>query len=216
MAKPSYFKHFPNIKYAVSANKAGQANYIDIKDYFHLLRVRDDIFTNDTLYYDYVIRDGQRPDQVSYDEYGDEQYYWLILQVNDIVDYYNEWPLSNYEFERFILRKYKSYEKAGETKFYRSLPTYDSENNLVYPGGVVVDEFFGYSYPDYPGSSVFRNVINKKSVSNMDYERELNEEKMHIRLIQKKYLGDIMRELRRYAVNLTIKGSDINITDILT
>ena len=28
------------------------------------------------------------PDQISYEQYGDEQYYWIILQINEIIDFY--------------------------------------------------------------------------------------------------------------------------------
>jgi hypothetical protein len=50
MSTPKYFRNFPNIQYAVSANKAGIPTYINIKDYFKLLKVRDDIFREETLY----------------------------------------------------------------------------------------------------------------------------------------------------------------------
>ena len=37
MSTPKYFRNFPNIQYAVSANKAGIPTYINIKDYFNEL-----------------------------------------------------------------------------------------------------------------------------------------------------------------------------------
>jgi hypothetical protein len=92
MSTPKYFRNFPNIQYAVSANKAGIPTYINIKDYFNLLKVRDDIFREETLYAPYTIQNGQRPEQISEAIYGDAQFYWVILQVNDITDYYSQWP----------------------------------------------------------------------------------------------------------------------------
>ena len=80
MAKPDYFKYFPNIEYPVKLLKSGKTESITIKDYFHLLLPRDDIFKEDTLYEQYYVKNGQRPDQISYNLYGDEQYYWIILQ----------------------------------------------------------------------------------------------------------------------------------------
>ena len=74
MATPRYFQFFPNIQYAISANKAGVPSFINIKDYFHLALPRDDIYREETLYVDYVVRNGQRPDQISYERYGDAQY----------------------------------------------------------------------------------------------------------------------------------------------
>ncbi|GAH23493.1 unnamed protein product, partial [marine sediment metagenome] len=59
----------------------------NIKDYFNLARVREDIFKEDTLYNEYYVKNGERPDQISYEKYGTEAFYWVILQVNDIIDY---------------------------------------------------------------------------------------------------------------------------------
>ena len=71
MASPEYFSRFPNIDYGVKINKAGLVDTIKIKDYFHLLTVRDDITPTTTIYEPYFVKNGERPDQVSYDYYGD-------------------------------------------------------------------------------------------------------------------------------------------------
>jgi hypothetical protein len=94
MSTPKYFRNFPNIQYALEVDKAGKPKYINIKDYFHLLTVRDDIYREETLYTTYTVQNGERPDQISYKFYGDEQWYWVLLQVNEITDYYTQWPLS--------------------------------------------------------------------------------------------------------------------------
>ena len=70
MATPNYFQQLPNIKYAQSINKAGVANYVEMKDFFRLMRVRDDIFAEDTMYKEYVVQNGQRPEQISFELYG--------------------------------------------------------------------------------------------------------------------------------------------------
>ena len=57
MSTPRYFSNFPNIQYALKVNKAGQPKFINIKDYFHLLTPRDDIFREETLYNKYIIHD---------------------------------------------------------------------------------------------------------------------------------------------------------------
>ena len=71
MATPKYFNQFPNIEYPYRLNKAGIADTIQIKDYFHFLTVRDGIFKNDTLYTPYYINNGERPDQISWNLYSD-------------------------------------------------------------------------------------------------------------------------------------------------
>ena len=180
------------------ANKAGHPNYFKIKDYFHLLRVRDDIIKEETLYVDYVVKDGQRPDQVSYELYGDEQFYWVILQINDIVDYYNQWPLSNFELESFVRKKYDGEAGAAATHHWETVKTYDSDGNYILPGGMAVSQNYIYYYPSKPGSTVYLSSLPVE-VSNYEYERRLNDEKAQIQVLDKKYIYDFDREVRKFS-----------------
>ena len=214
MASPKYFSYFKDIEYAVNANKAGIPNVINIKDYFNLLRVRDDIYKEDTLYTEYYINDGERPDQISYNEYGTEEFYWIIMQVNDIVDYYNQWPLSQNELNEFILKKYGSYEGGGEIHHYETVETLDDDGNFVLPGGQIVPEDFLYYYPVTVGSEVIRSSA-PTGVTNQEYEQRLNEQKSKIYIIQKKYIYDIDREVRNHAFESNNKISDIDISDVM-
>ena len=203
MSSPKYFQYFPNIQYALTVDKAGTPNYIGIKDYFHLLSVRDDIYREETLYSSYIINDGERPDQVSYKFYGDEQWYWVILQINSVVDYYNQWPLSEQELIDFTLKKYGGVAGAGKIHHYETVETFDTATppNLVLPGGLKVPENFVFTYPTTPGSSVYL-TSRPIGVTNSDYERKVNEAKSEIFILDKKYLFKYEREVRTYAKNL--------------
>ena len=214
MASPKYFSYFKNIDYAVNANKAGIPNTIKIKDYFNLLRVRDDIYKEDTLYTEYYINDGERPDQISYNEYGTEEFYWIIMQINDITDYYNEWPLSQNELNEFILKKYGSYEAAGDIHHYETVETLDDDGNFVLPGGQTVPKDFLYYYPATLGSEVILSSA-PVGVTNQEYEQRLNEQKSKIYIIQKKYIYDIDRDVRNYAFKSNAKVSEIDIRDVM-
>ena len=115
MSSPEYFSYLKNVNYAAKVDKAGNVDYMQIKDYFRAMRVRDDIFAKDSLYSEYVVKNGERPDQLSKRFYDDEKFYWIILQVNNIVDYNNDWPLSFVELEDYINRKYGV---AGSNEIY--------------------------------------------------------------------------------------------------
>ena len=146
MTKPKYFHDFPDVRYAVSANAAGIPNYINIKDYFHLLKPRDDIFREETLYSDYVVKNGERPDQISKDFYGDEQYYWIILQINEITDYYNQWPLSQLELDEFITRKYQTTEESLKIHHYETPEVKDVNGNVILNSGLSVNKNYQFKY----------------------------------------------------------------------
>ena len=215
MSFPKYFRYFPNIQYSVSANKAGIPTNINIKDYFHLLKVRDDIFREETLYVPYTIQNGERPEQVSRKMYGDEQFYWIVLQVNDIVNYYEEWPLSEVELTEFVYEKYGGPAGAAEIHHYQTVETFDQATppNLVLPGQLQVPENYVYSYTAEPGSTTILTT-RPISVTNYDYERDLNEKKSQINILDKKYIYDYEREVRKYAENIIPTASFVDLSEV--
>ena len=212
MSTPTYFSYLPNLTYAVSINRAGKTNDILIKDYFRLLRIRKDIKRTDTLYVNYVIQDGERPDQIAFKEYGEEQFYWMILQVNDITDYNGQWPLSYSELDKYILKKYGGREKSNEIHHYETQEEYNEQGLLMLPGGMVVDEEFTY---EYQYDDVTRKVSFPVAVTNYQYESQLNNKKSEIQIIDKKYIWDVQRDLRNYYKNLTDQKSKVDIIDTL-
>jgi hypothetical protein len=198
---PKYFYDFPNLRYAVSANSAGIPNYITIKDYFHLLKPRDDIFREDTIYTEYIVKDGERPDQLSMKFYEDEQYYWVILQINEITNYYNQWPLSQLELDEYITRKYQSDEVAGQIHHYETLRVTDINGNILLREGLQVPKGFEFKYRPDPNLPVI-STSYPIEVTNRTYEYILNREKSVIQILQPQYVFDYAREVQNYALNL--------------
>ena len=208
MATPNYFSNFPNINYAFKINKAGQPIDCPIKDYFHLMKVREDLFKYDTLHDNYTIQEGQRPDEISYELYGDEQYYWVVLQVNDITDYFNQWPMATNELEEYVNWKYGSEEVADAVRFYETEPQYNDDGVVVYPGGIRVMKDF--VYPPQLGIS----YQPPSAVTNRQYEWRLNDDKREIQVLQRKYIPDFIRDYYRYAKQLPDVASEVSVSDV--
>ena len=199
MAFPSYFQQLPNIKYSNGVNKAGIQKQIDIKDYFHLMRVSDDVYKYNTNYYTYTIINGERPEQVAVKEYGDESYYWIVLQVNDIVDPYSEWPLSDFEFEEYIITKYGSSQAAEQTRHYETVEVLDINDNIIQRGGLIVDEGYEFNYQFDP--NVFVYLVSRPTpVSHYTYERRLNDAKSEIALLNKEFVFQMEDEFMTYGM----------------
>ena len=214
MTTPRYFESFPNLQYAVSANQAGIPNYISIKDYFHLLRPRDDIFREDTLYQSYDVINGERPDQISYNFYGTEQFYWIILQINEIVDYYNQWPLSQSELEKFVMSKYGSYVASGEIHHYETREIKDNAGNVMLPAKMIVPEDYAFTYKPDASLDIYQTVYPGYAVSNRQYEDDLNTVKSRIFILQSKYVYDYQREVQNYARNLDPQKSFVDLDSV--
>lgn len=201
MSTPNYFSPLPNIKYAQSINKAGIANYIMTKDFFRLMRVRDDIFKEDTLYRQYFVQNGQRPEQISYELYRDERYYWVILQINDIYDFWNQWPLNQVELETFIEERYGS--KADDIAYYETPRITNDAGDVLLEGGLVVSEDFVFTYYPSPASNEIIQTARPIAVTNRQKEFNINDKKSSITVLAPRYIYDYEREWNNYARRLS-------------
>lgn len=57
--------------------------------------------------FEYVqVKEGQTPEQLAYQIYGDPQLYWILLMVNDIDDLYQGWCMSDSQLYDFVSEKY--------------------------------------------------------------------------------------------------------------
>ena len=98
----SYFKNYP----LISLKQDGVTKLMtDVSRY---ARISNDKLAKSYEYYDYVIGDDERPDQVSFLQYGDTKFYWIILLINNIRNIWTAWPLGQSAFESFIINKYGS------------------------------------------------------------------------------------------------------------
>ena len=97
-----YFKMFPLIPY----DAKGDGKPTLMTDIFRRVKLTSNL-TNQVVDFDYYnVQDGETPEMIAYKYYGDSQLHWTILVVNDIVDYYHDWPMSVQRFEQYIKEKY--------------------------------------------------------------------------------------------------------------
>ena len=97
-----YFKNFPKFQYPSS----GQLEQIqDI-----LLRVGFSPRTKEQAgtFVLYNIQEGMTPEQVAAEVYGDQQYFWVVLLFNDLMDPQYRFPLRTRSLDDFIDKKYPS------------------------------------------------------------------------------------------------------------
>ena len=232
---PNYFSRFPTIKYPYKINRAGVTDTITIKDYFHLQKVRENILDLDTIYSPVTIINGERPDQLAGRMYQDTGLYWVILQVNDIIDVYNEWPMNNQDLDEYILRKYGSYEKSNDIHHYETIETFDGEGNRVLPGrggslnmdrngraesGLRVPENFTFTYRLYPNQPLTRTLKGTRGanaavtpVTNRQYEYDVNEDKSQVWILQKKYLSQYLQEVQNYVTSISDIDAALEVSD---
>ena len=71
-----------------------------------------------SAYYRYTIKEGERPDHVAFDYYGDSSLSWLVFLSNQIIDPYFDWPLTEDQFNRYLIETYGTREAATEKILY--------------------------------------------------------------------------------------------------
>ena len=108
-----YFDLIPTIKYNI--NGTTSIEYTTFTNIFIRQKLTQMAREKAFIYYPYVIEDGERPDTLAHEYYGDVKYTWVIFFANDIVDPFFEWPLSVKQMNDFLTKKYDSVATAMET-----------------------------------------------------------------------------------------------------
>ena len=157
-----YFSAFPQIVY----------NGETIKNITIRLDFLNKIKNSTAIYQYYLLQTGQIPEDVAYAYYGDPNLYWIVLWMNDVVDPYHGWLLTDSQLNSYALQKYAD---IGATHHYEA-----STNDKV-PVGTIVDQYF---------------LFPKIAVSNLEYEQEQNELKRKIKILQPLYIDQVIGEYK--------------------
>jgi len=100
MASNSFFQYFDTIVYdqdgivqeAVNIVQAVQPANLNLSDFY--------------IFQKYQVQSGEIPESVSYKLYSTTDYFWTILVINNIVNPYLDWPMSDDQVELFTTKKY--------------------------------------------------------------------------------------------------------------
>ena len=185
----NYFSSIPNVDYDINGTEPNQ--FRSVTNIMQRIRFKPSVLENITDYYPYYVREGERPDIVSFNTYGTVAYSYLILLVNDIVDPLFDWPLPSRQFENYIIEQYGSVSAAQSTnKYYYQIVraevarTWVSERVPEYK--IIVDQT--------PYNSLDSSVRSAQNV--YDYEVEQNDNKREIKLINPDFIQDIDYEVK--------------------
>ena len=122
------------------------------------------------------VKDSETPEMIAHKYYGNVTYHWTILLVNDIIDYYEDWPMSVQRFEEFVKEKYDNPQAIHHYEITQT------------SGDTSVKIDVGMNTTEYPSAV---------AVSNYQYEDNLQEKKRSIRLIGSDKIEDFVKEFER-------------------
>ena len=199
----SYFKQVPDFDYVSRLPDAKISDYITVKNLFKRGKLADDIFQDLTVFTKYEIKGDDRPDNVANEVYDDPDLDWVVLLSNNIINIQSEWPMIQREFDRYLLDKYETYEKLNDVHHYETIECKNIAGAVIVPKGLWVESDYSVTYYDWYA----RVEITKSSsdivvsITNYEYEDNLENEKRNIYLLKPAYLNvvkDELKELMQY------------------
>lgn len=149
-----YFTAFPLVRY----NNALQVNLT------RRVNILESMKNDPAYFYEYNVGDGDTPENLADRLYDDINMAWIILQFNNIVNVFEEWPKAQWEFDSYVN---KTYEDPYGIHHYVSL-----DGDFVDPA----------TAPSW----------NRIPVTNYEWETVLNDSKRSIKLVLPEFVNTIV------------------------
>ena len=161
-----------------------------------------------TMFDEYIVPNGERPEDIAFKMYKNPFYNWVILVINDITNYHEQWPKSSSQLQEYCSSKYTN---PSGIKDYVTREV-KMGNSIIVPAGKIVPSTFQVVY--YNGSTIVTaNPVFPRTF--YQFEEEVNAQKERIQLVKPEFVEDFVenyyRRLRRSnAVELGISPADIS------
>ncbi|SVC71702.1 uncharacterized protein METZ01_LOCUS324556 [marine metagenome] len=182
-----FFQHYPQINYDITGSKP-----VKTKTAINIMvkaKIKS-ILKNDIVnYFPYSIPESERPDITSFKIYGDVKFTWLIFLINEIHDPLFDWPLNSREFGNYVKNKYGTLSAAKNTvhhyeEIVRTRIEATGTSDPIPEATIEVDLT---TYNTLDG-------LVRKIVYCYDWEVDRNEAKRDIKLIDRRYVADMLSE----------------------
>ena len=231
-----YFRELPNIGYqSPLLHKNSSRDYILIKNIFRRTKLFDYLKGNVSLLDKFTIGDGDRPDTIAEELYGDPTLDYVVVLVAGIININHEWPIMDYKVYDYALEKYGSETELQSIHHHETFEIRDDKNRLILPPNLIVDGDFKISgtinkYPstrytlksltgnrqldDKDEFSVLTDSI-ASPITNLEYEYIQNEKRREIDVLRNSYVNmfiEDMRDVVRYDKSSSYITSSLAIT----
>ncbi len=162
-----YFSNFPKIYY----------NYETLglkimRDITANVRPLAKILENIVLYEYYEIDDDETPEIVAEKIYGNPTLHWVLMLVNEKYDYLEDWPMPEWKLTEYVLKKYGEGNENDIHKIY-------GRDHYVTPAGRIVESDHELAIP----------------VTNIEYERQVNDAKRRIKIVNPSIIDKFISQL---------------------
>lgn len=198
-----YFSQFPYLTYTL--NGSDDITTDIVTNIFRRVALRTSMRDSASLFYDYLIKEGETPDILADRVYGSSDLYWVILfaNIDKMLDPQLDWPYGAQHFERVLIKKYSTVSLANSTPHHYN-KTLLRENSAGETSTVTVEiDLTEYAtlasvvpvvYTHADGTWV-RLTTSRETISSYTYESDLNESRRSIKLLRPIYLSMVKDEM---------------------
>ena len=190
-----------------------KGNFITVTNLMARAYLVTNLQNNLNVYYDYNVKDFDKPEIIAHKFYDDQYRYWMLFYANGIIDPLAEWPRTDTDFNLYLMDKYKvndyevdpiTYAKLAIHHYEKTIVTYNNVDNLKSSITVIIDQDTYNSIPDFdsqlfnlPDGSQVTREVSKQIIRLYDYEYQENENKRRIKLLKNNYATDMESQLSR-------------------
>ena len=164
-----YFSKFPKILYDLKQDGTSKV----VTDIFRRIKVREKIKDNISLLDKYDVGEGETPETVAFKIYGDSNYFWIICLMNNVVNRFYDWPLDEFVFQQYVADKYSNPDGIHHYEITQSSGNQTGDGPDDYSHKIEVNS----------------DTAGAQSVSNIEYERRLQDQKRQIKILPKSYIS---------------------------
>ena len=168
-----YFSKFPLMVYDMKGNK----NFKLLPDILRRVKLRAGLAADRFVFDKYNVKDNENPEDVAFKYYGDAQYHWVVLMINNVTDRCYGWPMDQAQFAEYLTDKYG----AGSED---SVHHYE----LAQTSGATT------SIDNSHMLEVNSDTDNATTITNREYEERVQDDLRQIRLLDEKYLTSFTEE----------------------
>ena len=169
-----YFDRFPKGNYILPGTKTFKL----VSDLFRRVKIRDKIKNEASIYTEYFVSSGERPEHIAQKHFGNPELHWVVLITNNIADALYDWPMSFSAFEEYIADKY---DNAEAIHHYEKVQSSGPQTSIDYSHLIECNS-------TDPGA---------QAVSNREYEQRIQDSKSRIKLLEPAYLPILIEEFER-------------------
>ena len=168
-----YFSKFPLMVYDIKGDKT----YKLLPDILRRVKLRSSLSSSRFVFDKYNVKEGEKPEDIAFKYYGDAQYHWVIMVVNNITDRYYEWPMTQPDFEDFLTDKYGA---GSEDAVHH--------HELAQTSGATTSSDESHML------EVNSDTDNATSISNRQFEEREQDRLRQINLLDERYLDAFTEE----------------------